>query len=65
MATIARTADMFLVKAETETSTRNGWDAVVQFVSWMLTPRFAMDYAEELAAKHQPHTWMHSLETWG
>jgi len=58
MATLARTEKMFIGTIEVETSKRNRWESFINFVTWMLTPTWVMDYAEELSRKHNPNLWV-------
>ncbi len=54
MATIARTEEMFTRTLESATTTHGGWDAFVRFTSRILTPSWAIDYAEELVEMYRP-----------
>jgi hypothetical protein len=57
MATLVRTENMFIGMTEVETAKRNGWDKFLNFVAWIMTPSWALDYAEELSMKHNPDIW--------
>jgi len=58
MATIARTEEMFQLVAQAETSKSNVWGTFVHFVQWILTPKWAIDNAQEYAMKNSPYMWV-------
>jgi hypothetical protein len=58
MATIARTEEMFVGTVEAETKTHTRWDSFISLVTWVLTPMWVMDYAEELSKSNNPHLWV-------
>jgi hypothetical protein len=68
MATITRTREMFQPAVRTETLLRTGkridWKIIVRFVSWMLTPIWANDAAEQLAVKHNWPMGIHHPNIW-
>jgi hypothetical protein len=58
MATIARTEEMFVGTVEVETKEHSRWDSFISFVTWVMTPMWVMDYAEELSKNSNPHLWV-------
>jgi len=64
MATITRTQEMFQIAADVEPRQRTGWKTLASFVSWLLTPVWATDAAEQLSLKCDWPTEMHHPNTW-